>query len=113
MFFWRRKETKEGEIKLPGPRSLPEPVGRFMVVDLGKSPDWVWNLKSVSRPAGEKKAFYCRVFDQNLTAQAGVEVKNWSSLDEHPELIIWEGHFSKKTYDVRTEKFVKPTNSSG
>jgi hypothetical protein len=28
--FWKRKETKEGEVKLPRPKGIPELVGRYM-----------------------------------------------------------------------------------
>lgn len=110
--FWKRKETKEGEVRLPGPKGIPEFVGRYMVVQMKKDPNWVWTLKGVVRPAGKKKAFYCRVFAEGQVAQAGVRVKDWTSLDEHPELMLWEGYFDKETGEVRPEKLVKLSNSS-
>jgi hypothetical protein len=82
-----------------------------MVVEEKKNPDWVWKLKGVVRPAGKEKTFYCRVFDETQTAKAGVKVKDWTSLDDHPDLILWEGYFDKETNTVRHEKFVKPSNS--
>ena len=109
--FWKRKETKEGEVKLPGPKNIPDVVGRHMVVAEKKDPDWVWKLKGVVRPA-EKKAFYCRVFDEAQAAQAGVKVKDWTSLDGHPDLILWEGYFDKETITARREKFAKPSPPS-
>ena len=109
--FWKRKETKEGEVKLPRPKGIPELVGRYMVVEEKKDPAWVWKLEGVVRPAGEKKAVYCRVFDEAQIAQAGVNVKDWTSLDDHPDLILWEGYFDKETNTVRHEKFIKPSNS--
>ncbi len=56
--FWKRK--REGEEatkarKLPRPTNIPEPVGRYLVVNLGGEPDWVWRLKSVVRPRGEAR----------------------------------------------------------
>jgi len=110
--FWKRKETEQGEVKLPGPMGIPELVGRYMVVKEQKNPDWVWKLKGVVRPAGKKKAFYCRVFDEAQLAQANVKVKDWTSLDEHPDFILWEGYFDKETNTVSLEKFVKPSTSS-
>jgi hypothetical protein len=109
--FWKRKETKEGEAKLPGPKGIPDLAGKYMVVEEKKNPDWVWKLKGVVRPAGKEKTFYCRVFDETQTAKAGVKVKDWTSLDDHPDLILWEGYFDKETNTVRHEKFVKPSNS--
>jgi hypothetical protein len=111
--FWKREPTKEGEVKLSRPKEIPEPVGRYMVVQEKKDPDWVWRLRSVVRPAGKNKAFYCRVFDESKMAQSSVKVKDWTSLDGHPELILWEGYFDKETNIVRPEKFVKPSDSSG
>lgn len=109
--FWKRKETKEGEVKLPGPKGIPQPVGGHMVVKEKKNPDWVWKLQGVVRSTEKKTAFYCRVFDEAQAALAGVKVKDWSSLDEHPDLILWEGYFDKETHVVRPEKFAKPSNS--
>jgi hypothetical protein len=109
--FWKRKETKEGEEKLPGPKEIPELAGTYMIVE-GKDPDLVWQLKVVIRPAGKKKAFYCRVFSEGQVAQAGVNVKDWTSLDNHPDLMLWEGYLHKETNTVRHEKFIKPSNSS-
>ena len=109
--FWKRKETKEGEEKLPGPKTIPDLAARYMIVTQKKDPDWVWKLKGVVRPAGKKKAFYCRVFSDAQVAQAGVNVKDWTSLDDHPELILWEGYFDDETKTAREEKFVKHSNS--
>jgi hypothetical protein len=110
--FWKRGNTKEGELKLPGPKGLPQLVGSHLVVESKKDPDWVWNLKGVVRPTEKKNVFYCRVFSEAQAAQAGVKVKDWSSLDEHSDLIIWEGYFDKETNTVRREKFAKPPSSS-
>ena len=105
--FWRRKPVKEGEVKLPRPKEMPGPVGSYMVVQMQKNPGWVWKLKAVLRPTEKKKAFYCRVFDVNQTVNAKVKVENWTSLDGHPELVLWEGYFDKETNIARLEKFVK------
>jgi hypothetical protein len=106
--FWKRKDTKEGEEKLSGPKGIPDMVGRHMVVEEQKDPNWVWKLKVVVRPAGKKKAFYCRVFNEAQVAEAGVNVKDWTSLDSHPDFIVWEGYCDKDTNTVRHEKFIKP-----
>lgn len=108
--FWKRKETKEGEEKLSGPKSIPYPAGRHMVVEGKKEPDWVWKLNGVVRPGGKKKAFYCRVFSEAQVEDAGVTVKDWTSLDDHPDLILWEGYFDEATNTVRNEKYTKPTH---
>jgi hypothetical protein len=110
--FWKRGNTKEGELQLPGPKGIPQFIGSHMVVEEKQDPDWVWKLKGVVRPAGKKTAFYCRVFSEAQATQAGVKVKDWTSLDEHSDLILWEGYFDNETNAVRREKFAKPSGSS-
>jgi hypothetical protein len=110
-WFSNRKQAQEGEERLPGPKGIPIPVGTYMVVEMKQDPKWVWQLTGVVRPAGEREAFYCRVFSDPQVTQAGLKVKDWTSLDGHPELILWEGYFEKKTNTVRQEKSVKRSNS--
>jgi len=107
--FWERK-TDAGKPsgakvqKLSKPKNIPEPVGRYLVVKLGKNPDWVWNLKGAVRPRPEGKDRYdVRIFDLAKVAQKSVTVKDYTSLDEHPELILYEGWFDKKTLKVEIE----------
>jgi hypothetical protein len=109
--FWDRKQREGKEVTLPGPKAIPDTVGRHMVVQEKADPDWVWQLRGVVRPAGGKKTFYCRVFNEAQVAQAGVKVKDWTSLNDHPALILREGYFNEKTNEVRNEKFVKDSNS--
>jgi len=80
-------------------------VGRHLVVQLGKNPDWVWNLKGVVRPRQEGKDSYdVRVFDEGKAAQKNVIIKDYMSLDEHPELILYQGWFDKKSMQVQIEE---------
>jgi hypothetical protein len=106
--FWEHEKTKAGEERLPGPKGIPFEVGRHLVVEENTDPSLVWKLKGVVRPTEKKDASYCRVFDEAKATQAGVKVKDWSSLDEHLDLILWEGYIDKETATVRTEKFAKP-----
>jgi hypothetical protein len=106
--FWEHEKTKTGAEKLLGPKEIPQTVGSYLAVKENKDPKWVWKLKGVVRPIEKKSAFYCRLFDEAKAAQAGVNVKDWNSLDEHLDLIIWEGYFDKETNMVRPEKFATP-----
>ncbi len=98
--FWGKK----GEVssrKLPGPKEIPYPVGRYLVVDRGHDPDWVWGLLGVLLPReGEKNTFQVRVFSANDASMKGISVKDYHSLDEHPDVIIFQGCFDKKTLEV-------------
>ena len=105
--FWKTTENK-GE-KLPKPKEIPETVGRHLVVNMHKDADWVWNLKCVikKRQADAKTLFDFRVFDEGDAAAKTVRIKNYMTLDEHPELILFEGWFDKRTSQVHVEEVVK------
>lgn len=109
--FWKSKETKdtkEGEVKaekLPEPKEVPEMVGRYLVTQLKKEPDWVWSLRAVVRQNDKgKNAFDVRVFNEGETGANNVTVKNYHTLDEHPELIFFEGWFDKDSMKVELQE---------
>ena len=105
--FWKKAEPGQGGggTKLPGPKDLPQQVGRQLVVVMGEDPDWVWNLRSVARPrAGAKNSFDIRVYSPAKAAEAGIAVGNYHSLDDHGELILFEGHYEKNVPTVHLEK---------
>jgi hypothetical protein len=99
--FGKKNSNSE---KMSPPKNIPEAIGRYLVVSLGKDPDWVWNLKAVMKDRGnEKDVFEVRVFDQSQAASRQIKVKDYSSFDEHPELILYEGWFNKKTFEVKVD----------
>ena len=108
--FWKKKPateelSKPEAEKLPGPRSIEELVGRHLVLDLKQNPDWVWQLKSVvRRRTGGKHRFDFRVFDEAQAAQKKVKVKDWTTFDQHPELILYQGWFDKVSMEVHFEE---------
>lgn len=104
--FWQKQSEETGPagaapVKLSGPKAMPDPVGRYLVVHLKKDPDWVWKLECVVRPRAEgKNVNDIRVFDANQVYAKNVHVKNYLSLDGHPDLILYEGWYDKKTMKV-------------
>jgi len=108
--FWKKKPathepSKPKVEKLPGPKGIPELVGRHLVVELKQNPDRVWNLKGVVRPRSDgKDRFDFRVFDEAQVAGRKVKVKDYNSLDEHPDLILYQGWFDKKSVEVQIEE---------
>jgi hypothetical protein len=101
--FWDKKQEGSHE-NLPGPKDIPYPVGRHLVVDLNQDPDWVWQLKGVLLPKeGSKDVFHVRIFSANDAAMKKVTVKNYRSLDEHRELILFEGSFDKKAMTAQVQ----------
>lgn len=93
--------------KLPGPRDIPEPVARYLIVNQKKSPDWVWRLKAVvrKRPSG-KNAFDVLVFDDAEAIAQKVKVRDYTSLDNQPDLILYKGWFDKDSKQVELEEKV-------
>jgi len=107
--FWKERRAeelpREKVGKLAKPTDIPEIVGRQLVTRFSKDPDWVWKLKGVLRRRGEEKdAYDVRVFDASELAAKKVDVSDYTSLDEHPELILFEGWFDKKSMEVQIEE---------
>jgi hypothetical protein len=112
--FWKKRSTtvelsEAKEEKLSKPKDIPEPVGRYLVVDLGKNPDWVWKLKSVVRRQAEKHRYDIRVFDEIQAKARGVSMRDYTTLDEHPELILFEGWYDKKSNMAHLQEHLVPT----
>jgi len=105
--FWKKKSepsTPKVE-KLPGPKDVPDIVGGHLVTDFNQNPDWVWKLKVVVRRRQESRhAFDVRVFDEFQTAAKNIKVRNYTSLDEHPEFILFEGWFNTDTRQLQLEE---------
>ena len=103
--FWKKSESKhpsEAKVeKLSGVKDIPELVARHLVTKLGKDPDGVWKLKGVvrQRPEG-KDSFDFRVFDLAEATSKNLKIKDFSSFDDHPELIPYQGWFDKKLGEV-------------
>ena len=108
--FWQKEKHSENvsgtrEIKLAKPKELPDRVGIHLVTKLKENPDWVWNLKCAMRPkADARHAFEVRIFDPADAVQRAVVIKNFNSLDDHPDMILFFGWFSKETGIVKIEK---------
>lgn len=108
--FWGKKPateelSKPKAVKLPGPKDIPELVGRHLVVQFNQNPDWVWRLMGVVRPRSDgKDRFDFRVFDEAQVAGRKVIVKDYNSLNEHPDLILYQGWFNKKSMTVQIEE---------
>jgi len=108
--FWKKRPATEEPSKpkaekLPGPKGIPQAVGSHLVVELKQNPDWVWRLKGVVRPRSDgKDRFDFRVFDQAQVAVKKVTVEDYNSLDQHPDLILYQGWFDKKSMRVQIEE---------
>jgi hypothetical protein len=101
--FWQKKETSTHPKGLSKPKDLPEFVGRYLVVDRKMEPDWVWSLKAVMRRRETESSDIrdIRVFNPAHAGAAGVSVRNYLSLDDHPDLVLYEGWVNPKTSQMK------------
>ncbi|MGD2185868.1 MAG: hypothetical protein PVI71_07055 [Desulfobacterales bacterium] len=100
--FWKTKNENDQRLiqrssNLPKPKDMPERVGFHLVTQLKLDPDWVWTLKGVVRPKTEKHNFEIRIFDPEEAAISDVVITDFNSLDDCPEMILFEGCFNKNT----------------
>lgn len=101
--FWGKKSAKE-EGKLLGPKEIPGPVQNYLVAERKMDPDLVRLLKAVERKSATGATFNIRVFDNSEATAKKVQVKDYTSLDECPDLIIYEGWFDEGAKQVKLEE---------
>jgi len=103
--LWKHKE---GEQKLPPPRQIPQLVREHLVSQKKMDPDLPQALKAVVRksPQGENR-FDVRVFDPAQEQVKKITVRDYTSLNEHPTLILYEGWFDEKSKQVELEEKTK------
>jgi len=108
--FWNKNKQKTGVVRPQKPKDLTTELGRRLVVEKKYDPDWVWSLKMVTKiQEGEKAKFHYRVFDP-LTLE-GKNLKNieYSSLDEHSDLVLFDGIYEKNSSKVEINDHIKMT----
>ena len=93
--FGKKKSGYQGPYRVSG--SLARVIGD----EWGKIPQtqdhWVKYL-AVSRPHTENLDLVdVRIFDEWCASQKKVEVRDFSSLDGHPELVLMEGWYDQKS----------------
>jgi len=99
--FWQKKDFPQEAPGQSRPKDLPEVVGRYMVVDLKMDPDWVWTLKAASRRREENHNIKdIRIFSPTAANAEGMKIRNYHSLDAHPDLVLYEGWLNTKTHQL-------------
>ena len=110
MMLWKKKTVIEKPLqpkveKLPGPRPIPGLVGKHLIAEYKMDPDLAQILKAVvHRSPKAEKAFDCRIFDESEAEASEVQIKDYTSLDGHPELILYEGWFDEQSKHVELEE---------
>ena len=101
--FWGKKSAKD-EGKLPGPREIPGSVQTYLVAERKMDPVLVKLLKAIERKSTTGATFNIRVFDDSEAKAKQVQIKDYTSLDEFPDLIIYEGSFDAWAKQVKLEE---------
>ena len=96
---WRRRRF--GPNHLPRPEMIPDSVGTCLVNELKHDPDYVWKLKAVRRPwPDNRKIYHFRVYEDAEAEKRGVRVVDYFSLDNHPDLILYQGVCDRPFFKV-------------
>jgi len=102
--FWGKKSVKEEE-KHSGPRAIPELVQKHLVAEWKMDPVLVKLLKAVAlKSATKETGLNIRVFDDSEAIAKKVQVNDYTSLDERPDLIIYDGWFDEESKQVKLEE---------
>jgi hypothetical protein len=104
--LWKKKAVLEKSPqpkveKLPGPRPIPGLVEKRLIADYKMDPDLVHIFKTVVRRSPKaENAFDYRIFDESEAEANEVKIKDYTYLDGHPELILYEGWFDDGSKQV-------------
>ena len=97
--------TKVKVEKLSGPRSIPEPVKKHLINVNKLDAELVEIFQAVMRRRPDnEKVFAIRIFDDSACMAEKVMVKDFTTLDNDPELILYEGWFDETTKQTELEE---------
>jgi hypothetical protein len=103
--LWGKKSGKEDEKRFSGPREIPGLVQGYLVSQIKMDADLVKLLKAVlSRGSNGNKATHIRVFDESEAHAKKVDVRDYTTLDEHPDITLFEGSFEEAAKQVTLEE---------
>lgn len=106
--FGGKKSGGEGNVKiekLPGPREIPGLVQSHLIAEKKLDPDMARIFKAVVRKRQNgQKAFDIRIFDDSDAVATKIQVKDYTTLDQHPNLILYEGWFDEVAKQVTLEE---------
>jgi hypothetical protein len=101
--------TKTKPEKLPGPRPIAEPVQKQMTGTYKLDPELVQIFKMVMHRKNEgEKEFDIRIFDESACLAKKVQVKDYTTLDAYPDLILYEGTFDEADKRVDLKEKNRP-----
>jgi hypothetical protein len=106
----KKKAESAKAAKLLAPRQMPGMVEKYLAANYKMDAEIARLLKVVARRQPQTQgAFDCRVFDQSEAEAREIKIKDYTSLDEHPDLILYDGWFdegSKRVELVEKRKLI-------
>jgi hypothetical protein len=109
--FWRKKWTEQKGKKKQAVKKIEGALWGYMVSQHGVIVDILQNLRRVEKDAvvGDKPVglTMIRIFDPATADKQGVAIDDYDSLDDYPELILYEGYYrevSGQATDIHLEK---------
>lgn len=109
--FWHRRGTSQKGEKNKAVKKIEGELWGYMVSRLGVALDELQNLRRVEREVviGDKPVgiILIRIFNVDTAKERDVTIDSYDSLDGHPELILYEGHYSEvngEAMDIKIEK---------
>ncbi len=104
--LWDKKKTgEEKKERLSGPREIPGIVQNYLVTEKKMDPELVKLLKAlIYKSSSGEKVNNIRIFDEADAMAQKVQVKDYTTLDQHSDLIIYEGIFDEDSKHVRLEE---------
>jgi len=108
--FWKKQPKDAAPAgtaaleKLPGPKNIPNFMGKYLTEKHEVESSRIWRLKALVRPSAKGgKVFDVRIFEDTEAVSNNVKVKNYTSLDQHPELLLFDGWFDEGSKEVALE----------
>jgi hypothetical protein len=88
-----------------GPKDIPSWVHVYLVTTLKVPPENLTGLRSVQKIGfwDGKPVTFIRIYDPRASEEAW-QFKDFSSLDQHPELVLYEGYWEKESDRVFLER---------
>lgn len=103
--LWGKKKSAKEEEKLRKPQAVPGLVQKHLVAEWKLAPDLAPLLKAVIRKSATREtAFDIRVFDESEALARKVQVNDYTTLDGHTDLILYEGWFNETSKQVELQE---------
>lgn len=102
--FWNNKRN-EKKVKLSKPEELPNVIQNYLVSEKKIGANIASLLRMVRlKDETEDELFHIRIFDNSEALAKEIQVQNYKSLDDHQDLIIYQGSFNQKTKKITLEE---------